>query len=65
MNAMDYPPIRLMFWFGIGGAAFVLVCTTAMWLLLREDRISEEEEAAATARAPLLPTIPEETESDA
>jgi hypothetical protein len=61
MNAMDYMPIRVMFWFGVAGGCVVLVYTVALWLLLRGDRIQEEEERGG-AVAPLLPTIPEEDE---
>ena len=63
MNAMDYMPVKIMFWFGVTGGIVVVVYTVTLWLLLRGDRIEEEEAAAATA--PLLPTIPEETEPDA
>jgi uncharacterized membrane protein len=61
MNAMDYMPIRIMFWFGVGGGVVVFVYTVVLWLLLRGDRI--EEEVGTTATAPLLPTIPEEPEA--
>lgn len=62
MNAMDYMPVKVMFWFGVVGGCVVFVYTVTLWLLLRSDRI-EEEEAAAAATAPLLPTIPEESEA--
>lgn len=61
MNAMDYMPIRVMFWLGVAGVCVVLVYTVSLWLLLRGDRIQQEEEGS-NAVAPLLPTIPEETE---